>query len=101
MRHILVTVAGVALVAFGCSGVQKAMNDLNKLESDALKNARQADQATKDAQGAIDDLLGGGGVRVPGGGTTPNVPNAPTVPIVDDAVQKELQRIKDELKRGA
>jgi phage shock protein A len=76
---------------------KKAMDDLNRLESDALANARQADQATKDAQNAVDDLLGGGGIRVPGGGTTPNVPGAPNVPIVDDAVQKELDRIKQEL----
>ena len=76
---------------------KQAMQDLNNLEGDALKNARQADQATKAAQGAIDDLLGGGGVRVPGGGgSTP-----PTAPVVDDAVAKELQRIKDELKAGA
>ena len=77
---------------------KQAMEDLNKLESDALKNSRQADQATKDAQGAIDDLLGGGGVRVPG--STPGAPSAPTVPVVDDAVGKELQRIKDEIKAG-
>ncbi len=78
---------------------KKAMEDLNNIEGDALKNARQADQATKAAQGAIDDLLGGGGVRVPGGGGTPATP--PKVPVVDDAVGKELQRIKDELKAGA
>lgn len=81
---------------------KKAMNDLNKLESDALKNARQADQATKEAQNAIDDLLGGGGIRVPGGGgATPNVPGAPTVPVVDDAVKAELDRIKAELGKAA
>jgi phage shock protein A len=81
---------------------KSAMNDLNKLESDALKNARQADQATKDAQNAIDDLLGGGGIRIPGGGgPTPNVPGAPQVPVVDDAVKKELDRIKQELGKTA
>ncbi|MCW2955680.1 MAG: hypothetical protein JWO69_549 [Thermoleophilia bacterium] len=72
---------------------KNALDDLNKLEGDALKNARQAEQATKEAQREIDDLISGGGIRLPNGGSG----SSP----VDDAVKQELDKLKDKLGSAA
>lgn len=71
---------------------QKALKDLNGIEGDALTNARQAEQATKQAQRNIDDLLRGGGVRVPGT-DTPSTPPS-------DTVQAELEKLKQAAGRA-
>lgn len=92
---------GKKLLTEVSKSAQDAMQSLNRVEAQAMTNARQADLAAHQAQQSLDNLINGGVVRVPGAGPAPApTPGSGTVPIVDDAVQKELDRIKQELGKA-